>query len=44
MPESQMFVIGHGANHPIASNASDQGKARNRRVEFVVYPERMAMR
>jgi flagellar motor protein MotB len=41
---SQLFVIGHGANHPIVSNASDAGKARNRRLEFVVYPERMASR
>jgi flagellar motor protein MotB len=41
---NQLFVIGHGANHPVASNASDAGKARNRRLEFVVYPERMAAR
>ncbi len=40
----QLFVIGHGANHPVVSNATDAGKARNRRVEFVVYPERMASR
>ena len=42
MPADQLFVIGHGANHPVVSNASDAGKARNRRIEFVVYPERMA--
>lgn len=40
----QLFVIGHGANHPVVSNATDAGKARNRRIEFVVYPERMASR
>ena len=40
----QLFVIGHGANHPVVSNATDAGKARNRRLEFVVYPERMASR
>ena len=40
----QLFVIGHGANHPVVSNATDAGRARNRRVEFVVYPERMASR
>ena len=40
----QVFVIGHGANHPVVSNATDAGKARNRRIEFVVYPERMASR
>ena len=40
----QLFVIGHGANHPVVSNATDAGMARNRRIEFVVYPERMASR
>jgi flagellar motor protein MotB len=44
MPATQLFVIGHGANHPVVSNATDAGKARNRRIEFVVYPERMASR
>jgi flagellar motor protein MotB len=44
MAPTQLFVIGHGANHPVVSNASDAGKARNRRIEFVVYPERMAAR
>ncbi len=36
----QLFVVGHGANHPIASNATLEGKNRNRRVELVVYPEK----
>jgi flagellar motor protein MotB len=44
MPANQLFVIGHGANHPVVSNATDAGKARNRRIEFVVYPERIARR
>jgi flagellar motor protein MotB len=44
MAANQLFVIGHGANQPVVSNASDAGKARNRRLEFVVYPERMASR
>jgi flagellar motor protein MotB len=35
----QLFLVGHGANHPVVSNASLQGKARNRRVELVVYPD-----
>jgi flagellar motor protein MotB len=35
----QFFVIGHGANHPIMTNATDAGRARNNRVELVVYPE-----
>ena len=44
MAPNQLFVIGHGGNHPVVSNASDAGKARNRRIEFVVYPERLASR
>lgn len=35
----QLFVVGHGANHPVVSNATPAGKERNRRVELVVYPE-----
>ena len=37
---SQLFVVGHGPNHPIVSNATPEGKQRNRRVELVIYPER----
>jgi flagellar motor protein MotB len=44
MPAQQLFVIGHGSNHPVVSNATESGKARNRRIEFVVYPERVARR
>lgn len=44
MPASQLFVIGHGGNHPLVSNATPAGQARNRRIEFVVYPERIASR
>ena len=35
----QFFVIGHGANHPIMTNATVEGRARNNRVELVIYPE-----
>jgi flagellar motor protein MotB len=37
---NQLFIVGHGSNHPIASNGTLEGKQRNRRVELVVYPER----
>ncbi len=37
---NQLFVVGHGSNHPIVSNATIEGKQRNRRVELVVYPDR----
>jgi chemotaxis protein MotB len=36
----QLFVVGHGGNHPVVSNATTEGQERNRRVELVVYPER----
>lgn len=39
---SQLFVVGHGANHPIVSNATPAGKQRNARVELVIYPDRVA--
>lgn len=41
MPPRQLFVVGHGGSHPIVSNATDAGRARNRRVEVVIYPEMM---
>jgi chemotaxis protein MotB len=36
----QLFVVGHGGNQPVVSNATYAGKQRNRRVEMVIYPER----
>jgi flagellar motor protein MotB len=42
LPAARLFIIGHGGNHPVVSNATEAGKARNRRIEFVVYPERVA--
>ncbi|MCY3015578.1 MAG: OmpA family protein [Planctomycetota bacterium] len=38
----QLFVVAHGPNHPVVSNATAAGRARNRRVELVVYPEQTA--
>jgi flagellar motor protein MotB len=40
----QLFVLGHGPNHPVASNATAAGKSSNRRVEIVIYPETVADR
>lgn len=40
----QLFVVGHGANHPVVSNGTPAGKERNRRVELVVYPEKASNR
>lgn len=39
VPAAQMFVIGHGSNHPLVSNATEAGRKKNRRIELVVYPE-----
>lgn len=39
VPAQQLFVIGHGANHPVMSNATEAGRQANRRLEVVVYPE-----
>ena len=35
----QVFVVGHGAHHPVVSGALPADTARNRRVEIVAYPE-----
>jgi flagellar motor protein MotB len=37
----QLFVVGHGGNHPVVSNGTLDGKQRNRRVELVIYPDRL---
>ena len=41
MSARQLFVVGHGGSHPVVSNATDAGRARNRRIEVVIYPETM---
>ena len=35
----QMFVVAHGGDHPVVSNATPEGRQRNQRVELVVYPD-----
>jgi len=37
IPKEQIRAVGCGAARPVASNATASGKARNRRVEIVVY-------
>lgn len=39
LPSRQLFIVGHGSSHPIVSNGTEAGRARNRRIEIVVYPE-----
>ncbi|KAA5541964.1 OmpA family protein [Roseiconus nitratireducens] len=39
MPLGQFFIVAQGANQPAQSNASAAGRAANRRIELVIYPE-----
>src|SRR5262245_15354098 len=39
LPARQLSILAMGDNHPLASNATPVGKAKNRRVEIVVYPD-----
>jgi flagellar motor protein MotB len=38
---TQMFVVGFGPNHPLYSNADPAGRTANRRIELVIYPDRL---
>ena len=38
MPSSQVFAAAFGAEQPVASNASEAGRAQNRRVEVAPVP------
>jgi flagellar motor protein MotB len=44
IPPNRLFIVGHGSNHPVVANATPEGKERNRRVELVIYPDRVAAR
>ncbi len=39
LPGAQWFTLAHGSNYPIQDNQNPVGRAANRRIEFVVYPE-----
>lgn len=39
MPSAQLFVVGYGQNRPKFSNGTNGVGPRNRRIEFVIYPE-----
>jgi flagellar motor protein MotB len=40
----QLFQVGYGANKLLVSNATPSGRAKNRRIEVVIYPERIDVR
>lgn len=39
IPQQQLTVVAHGPNFPRGDNQSAAGRAANRRIEFVVYPD-----
>ena len=39
LPAKQFFVTAQGANRPLSPNSTQAGRAKNRRVELVVYPD-----
>ncbi|TWT82161.1 Motility protein B [Planctomycetes bacterium CA13] len=39
MPTQQLFTVAQGANNPRQPNTTAPGRAANRRIELVIYPE-----
>lgn len=39
LPTQQLTVVAHGPNFPRGDNQSPAGRAENRRIELVIYPE-----
>jgi OOP family OmpA-OmpF porin len=36
LPANRFLPVGYGSTQPIAGNDTDEGKAQNRRIDFVV--------
>jgi flagellar motor protein MotB len=43
LSDRQMFLVAHGSNHPVVSNATTAGRQRNCRIECVIYPEQASV-
>ncbi|WP_373780288.1 OmpA family protein, partial [Neisseria dentiae] len=41
---SRLSTIGYGSRQPVASNATAEGRAKNRRVEILINPDQNAVR
>jgi len=39
IPAKQATTMACGPNFPRVSNGNDEGRAKNRRIELVIYPE-----
>jgi chemotaxis protein MotB len=39
VPSRRLVAAGHGEAHPVASNATPKGRARNRRIEILLIPD-----
>jgi flagellar motor protein MotB len=39
LPMQQVSIIGHGPSRPIADNNTPTGRAENRRIELVIFPD-----
>ncbi|WP_224362712.1 OmpA/MotB family protein [Hyalangium versicolor] len=44
VPAPRLVAAGYGDTHPVASNATPKGRARNRRIEILLIPELPAAR
>ncbi|MFY0030140.1 hypothetical protein ABTP79_18700 [Acinetobacter baumannii] len=36
LPVNRVTAVGYGSSQPVAGNDTDEGKAQNRRIDFVV--------
>ncbi len=39
MDSAQLSAVGYGSSRPVASNATDEGRRKNRRIEVVIYSQ-----